>query len=66
MTEKEKINFYIMNKPLIIESLKSTPETKMLWRKLFWTTAKDSNEYKRGCVEIFKSNFNNKFDNLVN
>tara|TARA_B100000700_G_C14345258_1_gene534631 strand:+ start:93 stop:266 length:174 start_codon:yes stop_codon:yes gene_type:complete len=38
---------------VIHPKIKSDYRTKPLWRKLFWTTARDSDEYKIGCITIF-------------
>ena len=55
MTESLKVNFYNMNKLIIHPTIKTDAKTKALWRKLFWTTGKDSDKYKAGCVDIFKA-----------
>ena len=66
MTEAEKIDFYNRHEVEIHPAIKTKPETKPLWRRLFWTTARDSDEYKAGCVEIFEANFPDLFLKLIN
>ena len=57
MTESEKVAYYNLHKITIHQTIKTEPQTKPLWRRLFWTTPKDSNKYKSGCVDIFITNF---------
>tara|TARA_Y100001970_G_C13885712_1_gene676110 strand:+ start:561 stop:773 length:213 start_codon:yes stop_codon:yes gene_type:complete len=57
MTDDEKVSFYNTNRNCIHPLIKSFPATKPLWRKLFWTTARDSDKYKIGCVDILESYF---------
>ena len=64
MTETEKVDFYNHHKPSIHPVIKSEPNTKPLWRRLFWTTAKNSDEYKSGCVDILKDHFPELFSEL--
>ena len=59
-----KIEFYNKNKQIIHPLIKSDPITKPLWRKLFWTTGRNSDEYKSGCVDIFIKYFPSKFFKL--
>ena len=66
MTEEEKLAFYNRNELVILSTLKTRSNTKSLWRKLFWTTARDSDEYKVGCLEIFKNHFSKLFIELKN
>ena len=49
MTDDEKINLYDRYRNSIHSSIKTDPRTKPMWRKLYWTSAKDSNRYKIGC-----------------
>ena len=65
MDEDEKIIFYNKNKACIHPLIKSYPITKPLWRKLFWTTARDSNAYKKGCVEILEFYFPELIEELL-
>lgn len=65
MQEKEKSNFYDFHKRCIHPVIKSDPETKPLWRRLYWSTGRNSIEYKCGCVDILESNFPYLFDELV-
>ena len=46
MSGTEKVDFYDQHKPIIHEAIKTESQTKPLWRKLYWTTAKDSYAYK--------------------
>ena len=64
MCTQEKIDFHDQNEALIKLILKSKDETKSLWRKLYWTTAKNSKEYKVGCVNIFKDYFPSEYLDL--
>ena len=66
MTQEQKINFYNRHQLTIQPAIKIDPETKPLWRRLFWTTARDSDQYKTGCVDIFKASFPDLFSNLIN
>ena len=65
MNKKLKSNFYDLNKQCIHPVIKSHPSTKPLWRKLYWSTAKNSCEYKCGCVDILQSNFPYLFNELI-
>tara|TARA_Y100001968_G_C18865362_1_gene484596 strand:- start:223 stop:438 length:216 start_codon:yes stop_codon:yes gene_type:complete len=65
MTIEEKIIFYDKNKSCIHPVIKSDLITKPLWRKLYWTTARDSEAYKLGCLEILKNNFPELFKELI-
>jgi len=53
MDEREKVLFYDQYRETIHPIIKSKLETKPLWRRLFWTTGRDSDQYKSGCVDIF-------------
>ena len=64
MQEKEKIVFYDRYKLIIHPSIKTQSHTKPLWRKLFWTTAKNSDQYKIGCVDIFTIHFPELYQTL--
>ena len=64
MNVSEKVDFYDQNKSSIHPIIKSADETKPLWRRLFWTTGRDSDEYKAGCVDILRTHFPNIFDEL--
>ncbi len=66
MTESEKVNFYNLYKSTIHPKIKSQDHTKPLWRRLYWTTVKDSNIYKIGCVDIFITHFPNLYKKLKN
>tara|TARA_B100000029_G_scaffold162894_1_gene158969 strand:- start:5459 stop:5668 length:210 start_codon:yes stop_codon:yes gene_type:complete len=57
MVEEDKVQFYDLHKNRIYPMIKKESETKSLWRKLFWTTARQSNKYKAGCVDIFEIYF---------
>ena len=57
MNQSEKIIFYNKFKDVIHPTIKTHQETKPLWRRLYWTTGRDSDEYKSGCVEILKNKF---------
>jgi len=57
MEKQEKIVFYNQHKFIIQPSIKNQAQTQPLWRKLFWTTARESDQYKIGCVDIFKIHF---------
>ena len=57
MTHQEMVDFYDKNKECIHLKIKSDLLTKPLWRRLFWTTGRDSEEYKAGCVEIYQQHF---------
>ena len=61
MTESEKLNFYNLHKSTIHPNIKSQDHTKPLWRRLYWSTAKDSKIYKVGCVDIFMNHFPNLY-----
>ena len=65
MNESRKVEFYDKYRYLIHPRIKSDQFTKPLWRKLFWTTAKNSNQYKSGCVDIFKDNFTDIYSQLL-
>jgi len=64
MNKQEKIDFYNRHKLSIHLSIKAQAEAKPLWRKLFWTTGRDSDQYKIGCVDIFKIHFEKLYSNL--
>ncbi len=64
MTDRDKVIFYNKYQPSIHPLIKSNPDTKPKWRKLFWTTGRDSNQYKVGCVEILKEYFPYLFTEL--
>ena len=66
MNQLEKANFYNEHIDIIHPKIKSDPQTKPLWRKLYWTTAKNSKEYKSGCVDIFIEYFSKEFKELIN
>ena len=66
MEGEEKVSFYDRHKLKILKTLKTESHTKALWRKLFWTTAKNSDQFKVGCVEILKVHFPNVFTILTN
>ena len=65
MTNEEKIILYDLNRLCIHPVVKSDLRTKPLWRKLFWTTARDSREYKIGCIEILETYFPQLFQELI-
>ncbi len=65
MNENEKVDFYDLNQQSIHLTIKSNVKTKPLWRRLYWTTGKDSDEYKAGCVDILKAYFPDSFQNLI-
>ena len=65
MSEIEKVDFYDLHKLIIHPAIKTGPETKPLWRKIFWTTPKDSEQYKAGCVDIFEAHFPDLFMKLI-
>ena len=65
MNEKEKSDFYSFNKHCIQPVIKSDPISKPLWRRLFWSTARDSLEYKCGCVDILMEHFPYLFNELL-
>ncbi len=64
MTETEKVDFYNRYQQTIRPKLRHGLETKPLWRRLYWTTGRDSNEYKAGCVEMLEAHFPELFINL--
>ena len=64
MTEAEKIDFYNLHKLTILPTIKAESKTKALWRRLFWTTAKNSNLYKAGCIDILMNNFPDLYTSL--
>ena len=64
MTESEKIVFFDLHRLGIHEAIKTHYQPKSLWRKLFWTTQRDSNQYKAGCVDIFKAHFQELYRTL--
>ena len=64
MTDKEKLSFYEFHCKCIHPVIKSDPNTKPLWRRLYWSTGKNSNEYKSGCVDILEANFPYLFNEL--
>ena len=57
MPSDENIVFYDKHQPIIHNLIKSDPATKPIWRKLYWTTGKGSDQYKSGSVNIFRDNF---------
>ena len=61
MEESEKVILYNMYKQIIHAKIKSDEATKPLWRRLYWTTAKDSNKYKAGCFDIYIYHFPEEF-----
>ncbi len=63
--DDEKVNFYDQNKEVIHPKIKTWEITKPLWRKLFWTAGRNSNKYKIGCVNIFKTHFPFLYRKLV-
>lgn len=60
----EKARLYNLNREIIHTKIKTNFLTKPLWRKLFWTTPRDSDEYKAGCMDIFKMHFPDLYDHL--
>ena len=62
MDVNEKVAFYERKRLIIHTIIKTDETTKPLWRKLFWSTGRNSKEYKAGCVDIFKEHFKNLFD----
>ncbi len=64
MNEQEKMNFYDFHIRCIHPVIKSQPNTKPLWRRLYWSTAKNSIEYKCGCIDILKEHFPYLFKEL--
>ena len=36
-------------------------KAKSCWRKLYWTTEKNSDKYKAGCVEIYSESYPDLF-----
>ena len=64
MNEKEKENFYDFHSSCIHPVIKSEPATKPLWRRLFWSTGKNSIEYKCGCIDILEKHFPFLFNEL--
>ena len=66
MTDFEKITLYNHQKVNIDRTLKSQSITKSLWRKLFWSTAKNSDIYKVGCIDIYKDHFPEEFVKVTN
>ena len=64
MTESEKVNFYNLYKSTIHPKIKSQDHTKPLWRRLYWTTVKDSNVYKVGSVDMFMTHFPSSYKKL--
>ena len=64
MNKSEQASFYDQHREIIHPKIKTALTTKPLWRKLFWTTGRDSDEYKSGCVEIFKEYFPSEFKTL--
>ncbi len=66
MTGSEKVNFFNLNKDMIDQQIKTKHETKAFWRKLFWTTARDSDKYQAGYIKNAQIYFPNIFSNLIN
>ena len=66
MNHSEKVDFYNQHKLTIHPAIKTATDTKPQWRRLFWTTARDSDKYKAGCVDIFSAKFPELFDSLIN
>ncbi len=64
MNDGEKLDFYTTHRDCIHPVIKSHPETKPLWRRLYWTTGKNSIEYVSGCLDILKSHFPYLFQEL--
>ncbi len=64
MTDSEKVILYDLYRKIIHPLIKSNESTKPLWRRLYWTTGKNSQEYKSGCIDIFKEYFPELFNNL--
>ena len=64
MNEKDKAKFYDFHYTCIHPVIKSDPNTKPLWRRLYWSTAKNSIEYKSGCMDILQNNFPYLYDEL--
>ena len=65
MTEEQKVMLYDRHRMTIHTNIKTKEETKPLWRKLYWTTGKNSDEYKCGCVDIFQEYFPIIFKTLL-
>ncbi len=65
MIAKDKIDLYEMYRSSIYFSIKNHPRTRSMWRKLFWTTVKNSNEYKVGCIDIYSENWPELFRAVV-
>ena len=64
MNDKEKSDFYDFHFRCIHPVIKSNPDTKPLWRRLYWTTGRSSLEYKCGCIEILQEHFPFLFNEL--
>ena len=65
MTDQEKIHLYDRYRSSIHFSIKTDPKTKPIWRKLYWTTGKDSDQYKIGCIDIYSENWPELFCSVV-
>ncbi len=66
MNLTEKVHLYNKNAKSIHQKIKSDPQTKPLWRRLFWTTGRNSDEYKAGSLEIYQEYFPDLFKSLSN
>ena len=64
MHDSEKVIFYNNYQSIIHTTIKSDEITKPLWRRLYWTTEKNSDTYKVGCVTIFTEYFPERFSDL--
>ena len=66
MSCTEKLDIYSQYKSFIHSTIKDNSLTKSLWRKLFWTTGRDSDEYKTGCVDIYLTHFQQLHAEMLN
>ena len=65
MTEDQKVMLYDLHKVTIHTSIKTNQETKPLWRRLYWTTGKNSDQYKCGCIDLFQTYFPTAYKTLI-
>ena len=64
MEDIQKVKFYDEYKSIINPKIKSAEATKPMWRRLFWTTPRNSDKYKQVCIDIFSTHFPDLFKKI--